>query len=332
MRKRGFSVFPVDHEFNTHKTAVSTISLNLQDQKSQALVESMVIQTRPAAIHLGLPCGTCSRARDKPLPAHLKTQFHDPPPLRDAHNLLGFPTLTGTHAVKVQVANDLYRWGVRLLYICWKHGIRISIENPERSWLWGVLTQLVKEYNDAQFLQWFESLDRVTFHMCMHGGSRAKNTRLLATPGLYKELEAECDKEHPHEPWGITKVGNSLQYDTALEAEYPNLLCQRMADLLADAVNLPRPPIQATPSRTSRHILGHHVKQAPPLVPEFSSFLEMTQQPTQPNHKCLTSHIRGENTESRQQDLEQPEKKAKKAYRVGGAARAQSNFCGQPPI
>ena len=179
MKKRGFSVFPVDREFNTHKTAVSTISLNLQDQKSQALVESMVIQIRPAAIHLGLPCGTCSRARDKPLPAHLKAHFHDPPPLRDAHNLLGFPTLTGTHAVKVQVANDLYRWGVRLLYICWKHGIRISIENPERSWLWGVLTLLVKEYNDAQFLQWFESLDRVTFHMCMHGGSRAKNTRLF---------------------------------------------------------------------------------------------------------------------------------------------------------
>ena len=85
---------------------MSTISLNLQDQKSQALVESMVIQTRPAAIHLGLPCGTCSRARDKPLPAHLKAQFHDPLPLRDAHNLLGF----------------------LILQFCWKYGIRISID------------------------------------------------------------------------------------------------------------------------------------------------------------------------------------------------------------
>ena len=90
-----------------------------------------------------------------------------------------------------------------------------------------------------------------------------------------------------------------------------------MADLLADAVNLPRPPIKATTSGTSRCILGHHVKHAPPLVPEFSSFLEMAQPPTQPNHKCLTSHIRGEDTESRQQDLEQAVKRAKKAYRVG---------------
>jgi len=120
-----------------------------------------------------------------------------------------------------------------------------------------------------------------------------KTPVFLATPSLYKQLEVECDKEHPHETWGITKIGNSLQYDTALEAEYPNLLCQRMADLLADAVNLPRPPIQATPSRTSRRILGLHVKQAPPLVPEFSSFLEMTQQPTQPNHKGLTFRKRG---------------------------------------
>ena len=329
MKKRGFSVFPVDHEFNTHKTAVSTVCLNLQDAKSQALVESMVTQTKPAAVHLGLPCGTCSRARDKPLPPHLRTQFHDPPPLRDANHLLGFPTLTGTQALKVNIANDLYRWGVRMLYLCWKGGIHVSIENPERSWLWGVLTLLVKEYEDPEFLRWFEGLDRVTFHMCMHGGSRAKNTRLLATKGLYTQLAAPCDGQHQHAPWGITKIGNSLHYDTAAEAEYPHLLCQRMADLLAEAVELPRPPCTSTTSSTSRRILGQHVKQAPPLVPEFSTFLELTQEPKQPNHKCLASHVTGENTESQQQqDQDQPShaqadsqeqinKKARRIYRVG---------------
>ena len=111
MKKRGFSIFPVDHEFNAHKTAVATISLNLQETKNQKLVESMLLQAKPAAIHLGLPCGTCSRARDKPLPAHLKEQFPDPPPLRDAYNLMGFPHLKGTQAIKVQTANDLYEWG-----------------------------------------------------------------------------------------------------------------------------------------------------------------------------------------------------------------------------
>ena len=97
--KRGFSVFPVDHEFNTHKTAVSTVCLNLQDTKSQALVESIVSQTKPAAVHLGLPCGKCSRARDKPLPPHLReeqhTGFHRKP---RTQLVVGSPHLNGKRA------------------------------------------------------------------------------------------------------------------------------------------------------------------------------------------------------------------------------------------
>ena len=318
MKRRGFSVFPVDHEFNTHKTTVSTISLNLQDVRSQQLVESMITQTKPAAIHLGLPCGTCSRARDKPLPEHLRAQFHDPPPLRDANNLLGYPGLSGIQAVKVQTANDLYKWGVKVLYICFRNQIRVFIENPERSWLWGVLTLLVRQYEDKAFMEWFENLDRVTFHMCMHGGRRAKNTRLLATPNLYSQLAVACDAKHDHAPWNITKMGNSLQYDTAAEAEYPPLLCQRMADLLAEAVQLPLPPAKATTSSTSRRVLGNHVKQAPPLVPEFAAIVEMPHEPKQPNHRCLTSHVQGQDTEMDQQkDQEHDGKKAKKTFRVG---------------
>ena len=135
--KERFFSFPVDPEFNTHKTAVSAICLNLQDGKSQALIESMVSQTEPAAVQLGRPCGTCSGARDKSLPPHLRAQFLDPPPLRDANNLLGFPTLAGTQALKVHIDNDLYRWRVKTLHICW---------------LWGVLTLLVKKSEDPDFL------------------------------------------------------------------------------------------------------------------------------------------------------------------------------------
>jgi hypothetical protein len=46
---------------------------------------------------------------------------------------MGFPHLKGTQAIKVQTANDLYEWGVKLLYLCYQHGIKVSIENPERS-------------------------------------------------------------------------------------------------------------------------------------------------------------------------------------------------------
>ena len=230
--------------------------------------------TRPAAIHLGVPCGTCSRARDKPLPAHLRKSFNDLPPLRDASNLLGFAHLSGTNQNKVQAANDLYRWTVRLLFICFQNNLRISIENPERSWLWGILTMLVKEYNNPDFLAWFSTLDRVTFHTCMHGGTRAKNTRLLATPGLYTTLAATCDNSHIHEPWRIQQVASGLHYDTASEAEYPRLLCQRMADLLATSVKLPPMSTETTLSKQARHVLGSHVKQNAPLVPEFATYMD----------------------------------------------------------
>ena len=130
MRKRGFKIFPIDHEFNNHRQAVSTIALNLQDEKSQEIVEDMLLTCKPAALHLGIPCGTCSRARDKPLPSHLQQSFKDPPPLRDANNLMGFPYLTGTNASKVSAANELYKWAVKLLFLCFLYNIAISIENP----------------------------------------------------------------------------------------------------------------------------------------------------------------------------------------------------------
>ena len=174
------------------------------------------------------------------------------------------------------------------------------------------------------FLEWYEQLDRVTFHMCMHGGKRAKNTRLLASQGLYTALAGECDGQHEHEPWRITKVGTSLQYDTATEAEYPVLFCKRMANLLAESVQLQQPPCNATITRTSRRILGHHTKQAPPLVPEFSKILEMGAEPTQANHRCLASHLQGQTTEMEESTEQghtvsprQQDKKPRKMFRVG---------------
>ena len=129
---------------------------------------------------------------------------------------------------------------------------------------------------------------------CM-AANEPKTPGFLASKGLYTPLAGECDGQHAHEPWRITKIGTSLHYDTATEAEYPALLCKRMADLLADAVQLPQPPANVTTSRTSRRILGQHTKQAPPLVPEFSAIIEMDKEPSQANHKCLTSHLQGQN-------------------------------------
>ena len=51
-------------------------------------------------------------------------------------------------------------------------------------------------------------------------------------------------------------------------------------------------------------------------MPEFSTFLELTQEPKQPNYKCLASHVTGENTESQQQQDQEPQDYVKTATKI----------------
>ena len=270
MRKRGFSIFAVGHDFNQHRQHVSTISLNLQRESDQKVVLSMLDIAPVAQTHMGLPCGTCSRAREKALPHHLGSLIFIAPPLRDADNLLGFKSLTGSNKAKVDSANILYHFAILVLHKCFIRGIAISTENPERSWVWGILAKLIREHGDKEFKAWFDALERVSFHSCTHAGKRNKKTRILATRGLFSKLEAECDNSHEHQPWGIVRHHQGLRFDTASEAEYPSLLCKRMATALADFVNLPIDFARQVLSRQIRRRLGH-VTNVAPLVSLFST-------------------------------------------------------------
>ena len=51
-------------------------------------------------------------------------------------------------------------------------------------------------------------------------------------------------------------------------------------------------------------------------MPEFSTFLELTQEPKQPSYKCLASHVTGENTESQQQQDQEPQDYVKTATKI----------------
>ena len=137
VRRAGFNVLAVDHDRNRHRPKVAQVSLDLTSDDSQGIALQMLKRIRPLAVHLGLPCGTCSRAREKPLPKHLQQNHSDPKPLRDAQNLLGFPGLSGADKMKVEQANKLYEFGVQVLLLCFELGILASVENPTRSWLWG---------------------------------------------------------------------------------------------------------------------------------------------------------------------------------------------------
>ena len=164
--------------------------------------------------------------------------------------------------------------------VCWELSISPSIENPTRSWLWGVLTLLVLEVGIDSFTQWFSTLHKTSFHACMHGSQRNKQTSILAPPGLFDELEAPCDGQHAHLPWEIKPAGRGLSFATADEAAYPVLLCSRMARLLqlqAERLNISLEANQSL-SKQSKHSLGRQTISAMQLVSGFSHFHYSEQQ------------------------------------------------------
>ena len=82
-------------------------------------------------MHLGIPCGTASRARERPVaPALQAMGVPNPPPLRSAQFPLGMPNLSGIHQAKIESANKLYRLAVEILVYCHRRNIVVSVENP----------------------------------------------------------------------------------------------------------------------------------------------------------------------------------------------------------
>ena len=138
---------------------------NLTRPEAQSQVLSMVSHLKPMSIHLGLPCGTCSRARERALPSNLKRAIFEH---RNSYGIIQtFSASIGSKAqtdFKVENANELYRFAVQILFLCPQLNIIPSIENPTRSWLWGVLALLVLEKGDRLLHVGSENLCKTTFH------------------------------------------------------------------------------------------------------------------------------------------------------------------------
>ena len=123
MREAGFTIYSIDHEHNRHQPKVALILQDLTDEYAQQTALDMVDQLNPLSIHLGLPCGTCSRARERELPVHLRETHSAPPPLRSAEHLMGLPGLSHANRSKVEAANQLYHFACRLLFLCFTKSI-----------------------------------------------------------------------------------------------------------------------------------------------------------------------------------------------------------------
>ena len=244
-----------------------------------------------------------------------------PQPLRSAEHLLGFPTLTGADETKVNLANQLYRSAIRILQICMFLGCLVSIENPARSWLWALLAVLVKETGNLQFISWFSELESVYFDACAHGSLRDKRTKLLATPGAFTLLAADCPGNHKHASWQPYRSEHGVVFPTAAEAEYPSILCKRMAQCVLDQVVLRG--IKPVPSKRLKDLLklglGSQSLKHPPLVPEYKEFAYLDDATPNPAYKLLAAPPqRGPTTLSSTSETEEaPNKRARTTFKYG---------------
>ena len=215
----------------------------------------------------------------------------------------GVPSLTGSDLLKVQMANSLYKAAVVILEICRRIGCCITIENPLRSWLWMLLAHYVRLTGNQALVEWYAGLECVMFDACAHGSDRDKRTKLLATPTVFSDLEQYCSGDHQHASWTPYQHNGRLCFPTASEAEYPTILCDRMAACVLKFASSRNIVVSQTPKLKDlmKLQLGQQSIKHPPLIPEFKDFVFLEKSSDEPHLKLLAApYNRG------QQQLEQP--------------------------
>ena len=215
------------------------VNLDLRCAETQALVSQWCTDPHCVWVHFGTPCGTASKAPSMRMSKH----SHGPPPLRSRQFALGLPTISGTNLARVRSANVLYNFTCRLIRELDALGTIWFLENPWSSLLWETPYWKATQKQASPYM--------VELDFCMFGGRREKHTALATNCVSLLELNILCDSQHEHAPWTYSNG----KFATAEEAEYPNVLCKRLATCVfyrvAKLYNFPDPVERASQLKAS---------------------------------------------------------------------------------
>ena len=172
-------------------------------------------------VHLAPPCKTFSRARRRD--RHAKARI-----LRTRT----FPGGLWPRSNLVQEANVLASRSAQIAALQHKANGWVSLENPAGSFIW--------EYGPVKRLLDNPDMKLVFGDQCRFNGPYKKSTGWLTNAEFVKCLERSCPgpPEHEHEPLeGFTTdfSGNKV-FKTSLAAEYPQGLCEVLAEQYARAL------------------------------------------------------------------------------------------------
>ena len=224
-RDLGYQILPFDHSHNRHHTRVTVYELDLTGPDAYNILHDIILNCNVVYIHAAPPCGTASRARNRPISAELRMQgAPQPPPLRSSAFPLGLPNLSTINRTKVDAANAIYELVVKIVRLCIARNLPFSVENPDSSFFWEL--PFWSNVSECGF-------EDVVFSGCMHGGDRDRLCKWRASKNLLNELSVRCDGKHQHKPWSMSKVAGKWNFATAEEAEYPKVLTDKVALLVS---------------------------------------------------------------------------------------------------
>ena len=269
----GFQAMPVDCS-KARATGVQIFIFDLcsEDQLRDLFRVLDVHANRIALIFCAPPCGTASRAREKPIPG----VANPPAPLRSTLWPDGLPGLDYADKLKTELANQVYDAIAKITLWAARRQVEIVVENPLRSYMW----------ETSFFAPAAEHLpEHIVYQACMHGGGRDKFTLLRASSEMLEPLAVLCDGSHRHQPWQPKSVGGKLLFPTHEEAAYPHLLCERIVGCLFQwclqqgahlCSTLPQQMHSGSPV-TSRLVLNALPRSAKlkPMVKEHGRFLAL---------------------------------------------------------
>ena len=195
---------------------------DLLDSSNQNKIIHWIMSGEVRAGHLGTPCHSFFRARDRP---------GGPPRLRSDQQPLGLPDLRPGDQLKVTQGNRLMRFSCRVLLLALQLHISFTLENPRNSRLWlcpGV-----------QNIMRRRAIDTVDITFCAFGTAWRKPTKFL---GIHLDLSLlrpySCVGTKrgicahtgcPHIP--LMGQHPSGMWMTKVAEPYPLVLCRKLAQI-----------------------------------------------------------------------------------------------------
>ena len=146
----------IDWKGKKHHPVIPILQLDLTDPADQEQLMHLLATQNVKYVHMGPPGCTYTRARDKPISAHLlKAGCPSPQPLRCEQCPAGLPSLhgegKGIDLVDVEKANVLTDMCARISDWCIDKGVAFTIGNPTKPHIWGMPSmKVLAQHGDVQ--------------------------------------------------------------------------------------------------------------------------------------------------------------------------------------